>query len=149
MKDSEYIPDSSTYSNIIPCFVDVGDVKASCSYYNKMKEKSWVSTIFAYSYLVYGLCKNGKIDVALNLVRDCLGNVTIGPMDFKYTLSIIHACRSCDAKKVIDIVDEMMEKGCPLNDLIYSVVISGMCDNGTLEEARKVFTSMRERKLLT
>ncbi|KAF9592494.1 hypothetical protein IFM89_015065 [Coptis chinensis] len=149
MKDSEYIPDSSAYSNIIPCFVDGGDVKAACSCYNKMKEKSWVPTVSAYSSLVYGLCKIGEIDAALTLVRDCLGNVTSGPMDFKYTLSIIHACRSCDAKKVIDIVDEMMEQGCPLNNLIYSAVISGMCDHGTLEEAKKVFTSMRERKLLT
>ncbi|KAF9615653.1 hypothetical protein IFM89_025603, partial [Coptis chinensis] len=148
MKDSEYIPDSSTYSNVIPCFVDVGDVKAACSCYNKMKEKSWVPTISAYRSLVYGLCNIGEIDAALTLVHDCLGNVTSWPMDFEYTLSIIHACRSCDAKKVIDI-DEMMEQGCPLNDLIYSAVISGMCDNGSLEEARKVFTSMRERKLLT
>ena len=73
------------------------------------------------------------------LVRDCLANVTSGPMEFKYTLSVIHACKSGGAEKVIEKLNEMMQQVCPPGEVIYSTIISGMCKYGTIEEARKVF----------
>lgn len=96
-----------------------------------------------------GLCKIGEIDAAFTLVRDCLGNVTDGPMEFKYSLTIIHACKSCNADNVIEILSEMMQQGFPPDDFIYSAIVYGMCNYGTIEEARKVFSSMRDRKLIT
>uniref|UniRef100_A0A5B7AWB7 Pentatricopeptide repeat-containing protein n=1 Tax=Davidia involucrata TaxID=16924 RepID=A0A5B7AWB7_DAVIN len=83
------------------------------------------------------------------LIHDCLENVTNGPMGFKYTLTILHVCKSNNAGKVIEVLDEMMQQGCPPDDITYSAIIYGMCKHGTLEEARKVFANMREHKLLT
>ena len=51
-----------------------------------------------------GLCKTREIDAAMMLVRDCLANVTSGPMEFKYTLSVVHACKSGGAEKVIEVL---------------------------------------------
>ncbi|KAK1557361.1 hypothetical protein Q3G72_023161 [Acer saccharum] len=82
---------------------------------------SHVPSVAAYCSLPKGLCKIGEIDAAMMLVRDCLGNVASGPIKFKYTLTILHVCRSGDVEK---------------------------CKYETLEEARKVFTNLRERKLL-
>ncbi|KAK1557733.1 hypothetical protein Q3G72_030558 [Acer saccharum] len=45
-------------------------------------------------------------------------------------------------------LNEMMQEGCRPDEVICSAIISGMCKYGTLEEARKVFTNLRERKLL-
>ncbi|KAF8398316.1 hypothetical protein HHK36_017243 [Tetracentron sinense] len=149
IKDSDLKPDSSTYINAIPCFVDIGDLKEACAYYNKMKERGWVPTVVAYCSLAKGLCKIGEIDAALMLVRNCLGNVTSGPMEFKYALTILHVCKSGDAEKVIEVLKEIMQQGCPTDEVIYSAIISGMCKHGTLEEMRKVFACMRQHKLLT
>ncbi|GFY94953.1 pentatricopeptide repeat (PPR-like) superfamily protein [Actinidia rufa] len=115
----------------------------------EIKGPSSIPSIAAYCSLVKGLCKIGEIDAAMMLIRDCLANVTSGPLEFKYTLTIIRLCRSNNVEKVIDVINEMMQVGCPPDDIIYSAVISGMCKHGTLEEARKVFSSMRARKLLT
>ncbi|XP_043693078.1 pentatricopeptide repeat-containing protein At4g20740-like [Telopea speciosissima] len=84
MKNSDVGPDSSTYSNIIPCFIEIGDLK-----------EAWLHKI-------------GEIDAAIVLVHDCLANVMSGPMEFKYTLTILHVCRSGDADKVIEVLNEMM-----------------------------------------
>ncbi|XP_042498193.1 pentatricopeptide repeat-containing protein At4g20740 [Macadamia integrifolia] len=148
MKNSDVRPDSSTYSTIIPCFVEIGDLKEASVCYNKMNEISGVPTMVAYISLVKGLCKIGEIDAALLLVRDCLASVTSGPMEFKYTLTILHACKSGNADKVIEVLNEMMQQGFPPDDIIYSAVIYGMCKRGTLEEGRKVFVHMKERGLL-
>lgn len=83
------------------------------------------------------------------LVHDCLRNVSDGPIQFKFSLTIIHACKSNDAGKVVDALNEMVEQDCALDNVIYSAVISGMCKHGTIEEARKVFSNLRERNFLT
>ncbi|KAK7401303.1 hypothetical protein VNO78_12674 [Psophocarpus tetragonolobus] len=142
-------PDSFTYSIAILCHVDLGEIKEACACHNKIIEMSCIPSIAAYRSLARGLCKIGEIDEAMMLVRDCLGSVSDGPMEFKYSLTIIHACKSSDAEKVIDVLNEMIEEGCSLDNVIYSAIISGMCKHGTIEEARKVFSNLRERNFLT
>lgn len=149
MKNFKFEPDSSSYSVAIICLVEDGEIKEACSCHNKIIEMSCVPSLPAYSSLARGLCKIGEIDAAMMLVRDCLSNVTSGPLEFKYTLTILHICRPGNADKVIEVLNELMQEGCSLNEVIYSAIISGMCKHGTLEEARKVFTNLREHKLLT
>ncbi|XVF24230.1 hypothetical protein REPUB_Repub13aG0109800 [Reevesia pubescens] len=148
MKDLNFKPDSSTYSIAIICYVEEEDIEEACVCHNKIIEMSCVPSVDAYYSLAKGLCKIGEIDAAMMLVRDCLGNVTSGPLAFKYTLTILHACKS-GAEKVMEVLNEMMQEGCPADNVICSAIISGMCKYGTIEEARKVFANLRTRKLLT
>ncbi|XP_027341635.1 pentatricopeptide repeat-containing protein At4g20740-like [Abrus precatorius] len=149
LKCSNLKPDSFTYSVAILCLVDLGEIQEACACHNNIVEMSSIPSVAAYRCLAKGLCKIGEIDEAMMLVRDCLGNVTSGPMEFKYSLTVIHACKSNDAEKVIDVLNEMIEQGFPPDNVIYSAIISGMCKHGTIEEARKVFSNMRERNFLT
>lgn len=150
MKRSEkYLPDSSTYSLIIPCFVEEGEVKEACSCYNSMMERSYTPTLNAYCSLVKGLCKIGEIDLAVGLVRDCLGTLTSGPMEFKYALTIINVCKTKKPDKVVEVLDEMIELGYPLEEITYCAIIHGFCKYASSAEARKVFAVLEERGILT
>ncbi|KAK6234447.1 hypothetical protein QUC31_006853 [Theobroma cacao] len=148
MKGLNFEPDSSTYGTAIICFVEDENIKEACVCHNNIIEMSCVPSIDAYYSLAKGLCKIGEIDAAMMLVRDCLGNVTNGPMAFKYALTVLHACKS-GAETVTEVLNEMMQEGWPPDNIIYSAIISGMCKYGTIEEARKVFANLRTRKLLT
>lgn len=149
LNNSNIGPDSLTYSTAIQCFVEVGDMQEACTCYNRVKEMSSFPSVAAYCSLVKGLCKIGEIDSAMALICDCLANVASGPLEFKYTLSIIHVCKLNDALKVMEVLNEMMEQGCSLDNIICCSIISGMCKHGTIEEARKVFSCLREQRLLT
>lgn len=140
---------SLSFSIAIQCHVESGEILEACECHNKIIEMSQVPSVAAYNCLTKGLCKIGEIDAAMMLVRDCLGNVASGPTEFKYALTILHVCRSGEAEKIIEVLNEMTQEGCPPNEVICSAIISGMCKHGTLEEARKVFTNLGERKLLT
>ncbi|KAL9424337.1 hypothetical protein AB3S75_036260 [Citrus x aurantiifolia] len=140
---------SLSFSIAIQCHVESGEILEACECHNKIIEMSQVPSVAAYNCLTKGLCKIGEIDAAMMLVRDCLGNVVSGPTEFKYALTILHVCRSGEAEKIIEVLNEMTQEGCPPNEVTCSAIISGMCKHGTLEEARKVFTNLRERKLLT
>ncbi|KAL4395900.1 hypothetical protein HN51_000408 [Arachis hypogaea] len=149
MNASNLKPDSFTYSITILCHVDLGKIQEACEYHNKIIEMSCIPSVAAYSSLAKGLCKIGEIDAGMMLVRDCLANIDSGPMEFKYSLTIIHSCKSNDAEKVIEVLNEMMQQGCPLDIVACAAVISGMSKHGTIEEARKVFSNLRDRRLLT
>ena len=149
MKSFDLQPDASTYSSVIMCYIEEGDLHEACACHNKITEMSCVPSVTAYCSLAKGLFHVGEIDAVMLLVRDCLASVTSGPMAFKYSLTVFDACRSNNAEKVIDILNEMMQQGCPPEHAIYSAIISGMCKHGTIEEARKVFSNLKERKLMT
>lgn len=149
INDFNLKPDSSTYNNAILCYVAFEDIEEACNCYNKVKEMSAVPSVEAYCFLIRGLCKIGEVDAAIMLIRDCLANLISGPVEFKHALTVIHACKSNDAEKVIEVLDEMMQQGFSPDEIIFSAIIFGMCKYGTIEVARKVFADMRERKLLT
>ncbi|KAI0527527.1 hypothetical protein KFK09_003131 [Dendrobium nobile] len=150
LNDTEHLkPDSCTYSLVITCMAEDGDAREACSYFNRMKENSWTPSVAAYNSLVRGLCMMGEINAAMTLVKDCLGNVTSGPMEFKYSLRVLDACRSCKPEKVIEVLNEMVEQGYPLEDIIYCTVIHGFCKYASLGEARKVLEFMKKSKRLT
>lgn len=150
LKDSsDLVPDASTYINAILCFIEVGDVHEACTWYNKIKEMSSVPSVAAYYSLVKGLSRLGEIDAAMLLIRDCLANVTNGPMEFKYSLTVVHACRKNDAGVLCEVINEMIEQGFHPNSIIYSAVIFGTCKHGTIEAARKVFLNMKDRNFLS
>ncbi|KAM0947864.1 putative tetratricopeptide-like helical domain superfamily [Dioscorea sansibarensis] len=122
----EFQPDSATYDIMIQCFVDDGDVReGACSCYNKMKEMSSTPSVAAYLCLVKGLCNIWEINAAITVVKDCLGNVENGPLKFKYTLTILNACRTGDPQKVIEILDEMIREGVVLEEIMYCAIIHG------------------------
>ncbi|CAN6197047.1 unnamed protein product [Urochloa humidicola] len=145
----QFKPDSYTYSHMIPCFVDEGNVEEACSCYNSMMKENWIPSIPAYCALAKGLCKIGEINAAISLVKDCLGNVENGPIEFKYTLTILEACRSKSPEKVINVVEEIIEIRCPVEEIIYSAIIYGFCKYASSTEARQVFTIMRDRDILS
>ncbi|WCJ39002.1 Pentatricopeptide repeat (PPR-like) superfamily protein [Euphorbia peplus] len=149
MNNSNLEPDSITYSIATICYVEDENIREACACHNKIVEMSSVPSVAAYCSLTRGLCEMGEIDEAMMLVRDCLGNVPNGPMEFKYSLTILHVCKSGDAGKVIEVLNEMMQEGIRLDEVTCCAVLSGMCKHGTIEEGRKVFTDLRERKLLT
>ncbi|KAK1681979.1 hypothetical protein QYE76_042827 [Lolium multiflorum] len=142
-------PESCTYSHMIPCFVDEGAIQEACSCYNSMMKAEWTPSISAYWSLVKGLCKVGEINAAVSLVTDCLGSVENGPMEFKYTLTIIEACRSKSPEKVMKVVDEMLELGYSIEELTFSAIIYGFCKHATSTGARQVFSDMRGRDIIS
>ncbi|KMZ61794.1 Pentatricopeptide repeat-containing protein [Zostera marina] len=142
-------PNSSTLSIIISCFVNNDNVKEACSCYGTMKEMSWIPSVSAYRALVKGLCRIEEINLAITLVKDCLGNIENGPIEFKYCLAILHAAKSGSAAKILSIINEMIEEqGHPPDDIIYCSVIHGFCKKSDPEEATKVFEDLRKRAML-
>jgi pentatricopeptide repeat protein len=64
-------------------------------------------------------------------------------------LTILEACRSKSPEKVINVVEEIIEVGCSMEEIIYSSIIYGFCKYASSTEARQIFTIMRDRNILS
>ncbi|CAN8325415.1 unnamed protein product [Cochlearia groenlandica] len=149
MRDIGFEPDSSSYSIAISCFVERGEIQEACSCHEKIIEMSCVPSITAYLSLTRKLSKIGEIDAVMILVRECLGNVESGPMEFKYALTVCHVCKKNNAEKVIEVLDEMNQEGVLVNEVIFCAIIYGMSKHGTIKAAREVFGELKKRKVMT
>lgn len=150
MRDFGFVPDSSSYSIAISCYVEKGEVQEACSYHEKITtEMSCVPSIAAYLSLARGLSQIGEIDAVMLLVRECLGNVESGPMEFKYALRVCHVCKASSAEKVMEVLDEMNQEGVCISEVTYCAIISGMSKHGTIKAARDVFAELKRRKVMT
>ncbi|KAG7016643.1 Pentatricopeptide repeat-containing protein, partial [Cucurbita argyrosperma subsp. argyrosperma] len=146
MKNSNIEPDPSTYSIIVSCYVEVEEIQEACASHNKIVELGSVPSVAAYCSLSEGLFKICEIDAVMMLVRDCLANTESGPLEFKYALTILQACKSGKAEMVIDVLNEMVQQGCPVSAVTYSAIVSGMGKYGTIDGAKKVFLHLKESR---
>lgn len=149
MKSSNFKPDSSTYSTIVSCFVEVEKIQEACASHNKIVELRSVPSVAAYCSLAKGLFNICEIDAVLMLVRDCLASIENGPLEFKYALTILHVCKSGKAEMVIDVLNEMVQQDCPPSAVAYSAIISGMSKYGTLDGAKKAFLHLQQSSQMT
>jgi pentatricopeptide repeat protein len=106
-------------------FVDERNVEEACSCYNSMLKESWIPSVPAYCALVKGLCKIREINAAISLVKDFLGNVENRSSEFKYTLTILEACRSKSPEKVISVMEDIIIVGYSMEEIIYSAIMYG------------------------
>lgn len=135
-------PDSSSFSKLrLAALLRKGKSKRLVHVTTKLLRcPAFLPSVPAYLSIARGLCRTGEIDSAMMLVRECLGSVESGPMEFKYALRVIHVCKGDKAEKVIEVLDEMKLEGS---------VIFGMCKHGSIDAAREVFAEIRDRKGLT
>jgi pentatricopeptide repeat protein len=47
------------------------------------------------------------------------------------------------------VVEEIIEVGCSMEEIIYSSIIYGFCKYASSTEARQIFTIMRDRNMLS
>uniref|UniRef100_A0A7N2MSG5 Pentatricopeptide repeat-containing protein n=1 Tax=Quercus lobata TaxID=97700 RepID=A0A7N2MSG5_QUELO len=109
MKEKRCLIDRAIYGSLVEAFVADGKVGIACGLLKDLVDSGYRVDLGIYNLIIKGLCNTKDIDAAMTLVSNCLANVTSGPMEFKYTLSVIHACKSSGAEKVIEQLNEMTQ----------------------------------------
>ena len=147
---SDVLPETETFSAVIPCFVATSNLVEACEIYNKMRELSSVPNSEAYRALVKGLCRSGEIAGTIGMVGDCLANVVDGPREFKYALAVLRLCRRGNVTEVVKVLDEMAEEGVRAEEAVCAAVIHGFCSGGVMANGGKeVLRKMEERGMIT
>ncbi|KAJ7946530.1 Pentatricopeptide repeat [Quillaja saponaria] len=104
-----------------------------------------IPNIVSYNTLIVTHCDEGRVDVALQVYRDLIGNAPFGPSAVTYrhiTKGLIDAGRISQA---VDLLREMLNKGQGADSLVYNNLISGFLKLDNLEKANEFFDELKDR----
>ncbi|KAF4382786.1 hypothetical protein G4B88_021569 [Cannabis sativa] len=100
----------------------------------KMNERGYGIDTVTCNIVINGLCNNGKLDKAIEIVSGMWthGRAALGHLGNSF----------------IGLVDDSNNgKNCRPDLITYSIIISGLCKAGKLDEAKKKFAEMMGKKL--
>jgi leucine-rich PPR motif-containing protein len=69
----------------------------------------------------------------------------VQPTVYMFAPAIWAAQKSGDRTAALDLFLQMVDLGCPPNDVAYNGVISALCDNGDVEHAILIYEEMKSR----
>ena len=91
-----------------------------------MISKGHEPNVVTYNTLIDGLCKEGKIDKAVDILHDMISKGH-EPNVVTYNILINGLCKKGEIDKAVDILHDMISKECEPNVVTYNTLIDGLC----------------------
>ncbi|KAI6700959.1 hypothetical protein NL676_015283 [Syzygium grande] len=134
MMKSGCFPNNHTSNFLLHSLWKEGKISEAEKLLQKMNERGYGLDIVTCNIVVHGLCLRGELDKAMEIVSGMWshGSAALGNLGNSF-IGLVDNANDCN-------------KCCP--DLIsYSTVISGLCKAHRIEEAKKMFAEMINRKI--
>ncbi|KAI5659956.1 hypothetical protein M9H77_28749 [Catharanthus roseus] len=131
MMDKGLTPDTFTYEPVISAFCREGKIDLAITFLDYMISSGCLPDIVNYNTILSAMCKNGKADQALE-VFDKLDELGSHRID--------------DA---IEILEEMVKKGCRPNETTYVLLVEGIGFAGWRAEAMKAASSLLKKNVIS
>ncbi|XP_051138082.1 pentatricopeptide repeat-containing protein At3g49240, mitochondrial [Andrographis paniculata] len=151
--ETDKILDGVVYGNLMKGYFLKGmETEAMECYRRVVGEDSTVTmNAVAYNYILEALCKNGKLDEALNLfekmktVHDPPRKLTVNLGS--YNIIVDGYCAENRYSEAIEVFNSMGEKRCSPDTLSYNVLIDQLCRNEMFVEAENLYKGMADKNV--
>lgn len=117
----------------------------------RMARKSIVPNSITYSSLIYGLCKEGKISEAVQIL-DRMKIQDLKPDAVLYSKVIDGFCEIGKFQEAANFLDEMVLAGITPNRVTWGLhvrvnnrVVQGLCNSSNFNQAYRLYTCLRSR----
>ncbi|KAD2275738.1 hypothetical protein E3N88_41498 [Mikania micrantha] len=130
-----------TYSTLIDGYCKVKDMGSAMGLYTEMVIKGLVPDIVAYTALIDGYFKDCNMKAALRVYNEMI-EAGLTPNVFTLGCLIDGFCKDGLTNDAIKIFLDNMQHF-PPNNVLYTSLIHGLCNNGQIFKASKFFTEMR------
>ncbi|XP_027337743.1 pentatricopeptide repeat-containing protein At1g02060, chloroplastic isoform X2 [Abrus precatorius] len=139
-------PDVVTYNTLVDGLCRAGKVRIAHNLVNGMSKKCMDlnPNIVTYTTLIRGYCMKKEVDEALVILEEMIGR-GLKPNIVTYNTLIKGLCEAHELDKLKDIL-EQLKGDCGLNPdtCTFNIIIHLHCCAGNMEEALKVFKSMKK-----
>ncbi|KAE8682700.1 G-type lectin S-receptor-like serine/threonine-protein kinase RKS1-like [Hibiscus syriacus] len=100
--------------------------------------------VFTFNILIHGLCKQGCLCSALDLVNE-MERKGCKPNVITYSILIDGLCKEGRVEEVGNMLNGMSAEGVRLNTAVYNTLINALCKGGKIHEARDLFDEMSRK----
>ncbi|EFJ36727.1 hypothetical protein SELMODRAFT_77006 [Selaginella moellendorffii] len=141
MLERKIQPTIVSYSVIIDGLSKAGRVYDAYRVVREMETLGCELNVVIYTTLIDGLCKSGFLDDAYALYR-IMKRSGAFPNQRTYATLIDTFCRNDRTETALGLFDHIRDY-CPLDVAMYTAVVSGLCRERRLDDARALFREMR------
>ena len=139
------MPDVSTLSIMINCFIQLNQMGCGFSVFGKLLKLGFEPNAKTMTTLIKGLCKMGNTSGAIQLLRKMEG--VCKPDVVTFNTIIDSFCKDGLITEALNLFSEMINKGIPPNVVTYSSLIHGACNLGRWKDATRLLNEMVSKKI--
>ncbi|CAH9145042.1 unnamed protein product [Cuscuta epithymum] len=116
--------------------------------YKDMLRRRIALNLFTFNEVVNGLCKEGKLNKAKDVMED-MKIRGVMPNVVTYNTLIDGYCKNGGSSKMYkadEVLKEMVGKGIQPSQITYNTLIDGFCKDNNIKAALKIFSEMKEHQ---
>ncbi|TVU24426.1 hypothetical protein EJB05_26860, partial [Eragrostis curvula] len=152
MKQEGFLPNIYSYNVIIGGFCKKGRIKEvykityALDLFNRMAENGCHPDINTYITIIAMYCQQRQMEESQKLFEKYLATGLV-PTKQTYTSLIAGYCQIRKSTMALRVFETMAQNGCLPDSITYGV-ISGLCKESRLEEARALYEGMLDKQLV-
>ncbi|KAH0784562.1 hypothetical protein KY290_004160 [Solanum tuberosum] len=139
MRNYNLVPDLPSWNRLLHHFNSAGLVDQVIILYSDMLACGVASNVVTRNIVVHSLCKVGKLEKALELLRENESDTVT------YNTLIWGFCRIGFVEMGFGLVSDMLKKGIFFDTITCNILIKGFCDKGLLYNAESVMEMLSDK----
>jgi leucine-rich PPR motif-containing protein len=138
-------PDDVTFSTLLDVCIDEDEHQLANVALDKLTASGVQMNCVLLTTLMKGFIRSKRLDLAMNLYDSMRGRDSAAQPDTVTYSQLIKAhCDSQSMDRALDILEDMLQCGCRVDDVVFTHLIDGCCHINNWELAEKLFKDMRQ-----
>jgi len=137
-------PDDVTFSTLLDVCIDANEHELANKALEQLCASGLTMNCVLLTTLMKGFIRVKRLDLAMNLYEQMRSSDSSAPPDMVTYSQLIKA--HADAQQMdqaLDILEDMLECGCRVDDVVFTHLIEGCCHISNYQLAEKLFRDMR------
>ncbi|KAL3627532.1 hypothetical protein CASFOL_028895 [Castilleja foliolosa] len=145
MKKYRMEPGISIYNVRIQSLCKLGRSVEAKALFDGILSKGMKPNRATYGHLVYGFCREGRLDVAKGLFEEMVADRGLEPQAECYFTMVYYLCLGREFEVALGICKECMEKGWVPNITSMKLLVDGLVSIGKISEAKEIIGYVKNK----
>jgi len=137
-------PDDVTFSTLLDVCIDEDEHQLATVALDQLCASGMKMNCVLLTTLMKGFIRSKRLDLAMNLYDTmCAPGSDSAPDMVTYSQLIKAHCDSQNMQRALDILEDMLQCNCKVDDVVFTHLIEGCCHINNVELAEKLFRDMK------
>ncbi|KAG8384039.1 hypothetical protein BUALT_Bualt04G0076600 [Buddleja alternifolia] len=140
-----FLPDKFSYGILIKSYCEMGSPETAIEKLSEMEGKGIEIGVVMFTTILHGLYKKGAVDEAEKFWDEMVNKKGLTPDVGTYNAKLWHI-HGGEPEGVKALIEEMNNAGIKPDTITYNYLITCYCENGMIDEAKKVYDDVLKAK---
>lgn len=141
-------PDDVSFSTLLDVCIDEDEHQLASVALERMATHGVQMNTIVMTTLMKGFVRTKRLDKAMQLYDSMRASASaIKPDMITHSMLIKAHCDAHDMSNALKVLEDMLESDCPVDDVVFTILIEGCCQVNNIRLAEKLFKDMIAAKI--